>query len=1111
MLNSLRVNCYWEPGRTSLVVLELLVFGPLPRHCRFLPHLAHTTKAHGSTELADLLPGCCDAVDIALGLKVSRSGRLDCAPPAFGRVDPNGWRVWLFLGWRRWLLGLASGRISSTVPQLMIRTPADRDGTMGIGILPADARSAGSAARAPVAGSAAGEDVELLERDREQAALAALTAAACGGAGGLVVVEGAAGIGKTALLAAGRVEAQRAGTRVLVARGSLLEREFAYGVVRQLFEPVLAAAGAAEREQLLGGTAGQAAVLLGQAGHAPGLSEGGDGSFALLHGLFWLVANLCAQQPVALVVDDAHWADSASLRFLAYLLLRLEGLPLVVVAAVRAGEPGVDQQLLAQITTNPLARLLQPAPLSQAAATRLVRAVLTDDATREFCAACHAATGGNPLLLRELAAAAAAEGILPNASGAACLAQLAPVAVGRRVALRLTQLGPAAAAVARAVAVLGEDADPVQAAALAGLEAEEAFEAASQLAAVEILRPRKPCPGAACGLFGTLGFVHPLVRAVVYEGLPEIQRLQSHACAAELLAETGAAPEQVAAHLLIVPPRGDPETATTLRQAAEQAVGRGAPESAVAYLERCLAEPLLAEERAEVLIQLGAVAQLVDMAKAAEYLTAALDLVDEPDRRAVIAEMLGRVLTLGGRNDEAVQVLTEAAEGLGKAHADLRRQLEAGLLGIGVTDPAMRQFAVERTALLRDAPADAGLGGRMLDCMIAMHDALAGMPAEVVVGRARRGLADNVLVKQANGSAAFVAGCCVLMTADLDEAMGLLDASIAQAHLRGSISALAIAKAMRSLAWLWRGCLPEAETDACEAMSATALAGLDIARPLAAACAAYALMEQGHLKEAEAALDWAGSSERGPGLGQKYWFLESRARLLMLQGRTQDSLEAMLACGRGFTAPAGRNPAFAAWRSTAALALLALGRREQARALAAEELELARRWGAPRALGQSLRTAGLTEPGEDGLELLRQAVDVLAPSPARLEYAKALIELGAALRRTNQRMKARQYLRQGVEQAELCAATPLVARGLAELRASGARPRRTRLSGPAALTPSERRVAELAAVGRSNRDIAQTLFVTTHTVELHLTRVYRKLGITSRTDLARTLPTPNRP
>jgi predicted ATPase len=274
----------------------------------------------------------------------------------------------------------------------------------------------------------------LLEREREQAALAALIGSACGGAGGLVVVEGPAGAGKTALLAAVRVEVERAGMGVLVGRGSLLEREFAYGVVRQLFEPVLVTAGEAEREQLLSGPAGLAAVLLGQAGHAcasPSL-DGGGGSFALLHGLFWFAANLCEQQPVMLVVDDLHWADSPSLRFLAYLLPRLEGLGLLVVVAVRVGEPAGDQQLLAQITTDPLARLLQPAPLSQAAVARLVRAVLTGEAADEFYAACHAATDGNPLLLRELVTTAAAERIAADVAGAACLTELAPRAIGRR-------------------------------------------------------------------------------------------------------------------------------------------------------------------------------------------------------------------------------------------------------------------------------------------------------------------------------------------------------------------------------------------------------------------------------------------------------------------------------------------------------------------------------------------------------------------------------------------------------------------------------------------------------------------------------------------------------
>ncbi|MDQ3762794.1 MAG: AAA family ATPase [Actinomycetota bacterium] len=365
---------------------------------------------------------------------------------------------------------------------------------MGIGVVPTDSLLEGRAVPASgMRGASGPENVELLERQREQAALGALVAAACGGVGRLVAVEGAAGIGKTALLGVARMEAERAGMGVLVARGSQLEHEFAYGIVRQLLEPVVAAASPVERDELFGGAAGQAAALLGQAGKASIPADGGDGSLAMLHGLFWLTANLCARGPLALVIDDLHWADSPSLRFLAYLLPRLDGLPVLVVVALRPAERvGDHQHLVAQIVTDPLVRLLHPAPLSQAASAQLVRAVLIDDAAEEFCAACHAATGGNPLLLRELTAAAAAEGMPSNDAVEGWLAELAPRAIGRRVALRLAQLGPAATALTQAVAVLGEDADPTQAAALARLEVDEAFGAVSQLAAVEILRPLRP-------------------------------------------------------------------------------------------------------------------------------------------------------------------------------------------------------------------------------------------------------------------------------------------------------------------------------------------------------------------------------------------------------------------------------------------------------------------------------------------------------------------------------------------------------------------------------------------------------------------------------------------
>jgi DNA-binding CsgD family transcriptional regulator/predicted negative regulator of RcsB-dependent stress response len=939
------------------------------------------------------------------------------------------------------------------------------------------------------------DDLELLERESEQAALVALVAAACQGAGRVAMVEGAAGIGKTRLLAAARDEAERAGMRVLAARGMELEREFAYGVVRQMFDPVLAGVSEAERAELLSGAAGQAAVLFGQ----PNLGAGaGDASFAIVHGLFWLVVNLCAQRPVMLCVDDVHWSDTASLRFLAYLILRLEGLGLLVLAALRPAEPSADPHLLAQIVIDPLVRLVRLTPLSPAGSARLVRAVLGGQVEEEFCAACHDATGGNPLWLRELASVAAAEGLEPTATGAAHLIELGPRAVGRRVALRLARLGPAAEAVCGAVAVLGDGAEPAQVAALAGREFTEAAEAMRQLVEVGMLYRRGQ----------KLGFVHPLVRAAVYEGLSETERLAGHTHAARLLDEGGAAAEQVAAHLLLVPPAEDWCTVSLLRRAADEAVTRGSPDSAVAYLERCLQEPLRPAERVDVLVQLGAAAQLIDMAKTAEHLHAALALIEQPEHHDRIADMLGRALNSLGRYDEAAQVYLQAIQALGEEHTDSRRRLEAGLLGVAIADPALAGLAVQRIDKLRDEPGDAGPGSRMLDTTIALYDALAGAPAQATVPRARRGLIGEVLIEQGNAAEALVYGCTVLMAADLKEVMAFYDAWLAQAYQRGSVIAVGAAKCFRALAWLWRGYLAEAEANARDALEAFATTRPDISRLFAVPFLTDALMEQGQLAEAEAALTWVSVSTLLSRAGHWYWVLDSRARLLMLQGRTEEGLETMLACGRRFMAHGGQNPAMIAWRSSAALALLTLGRRGEARALAAEELDLAQRWGAPRALGRALRVAGLVEGGEEGLVLLQEAVDVLAPSPARLEYAKALVDFGTALQCAGRRVECRKYLRQGIEQAQLCGAAPLSERGWEGLRASGARPRRVALSGAAALTPSERRVAALAAAGRSNRDIAQALFITVNTVEMHLTKAYRKLGISSRDGLGQALSTP---
>jgi DNA-binding CsgD family transcriptional regulator/tetratricopeptide (TPR) repeat protein len=932
---------------------------------------------------------------------------------------------------------------------------------------------------------------DLVERDAELAAVDRLIGAAAEG-GGLLTIEGPPGIGKTALMVEARARGQAAGMQVASARGTEFERTFSYGVVRQLFEPLLARVSAAGRAELFAGAAALAAPLFDPARFAT--EPAGDWSLAVLHGLYWLTANAAARRPLLLAVDDLQWGDLPSLRWLAYLLPRMEGLGLVIVAARRAGEPGEDPALLGQILSDPLTTVVRPAPLSAAAAAGLVRGTLSADADDAFCAACHRETGGNPLLLHELVHAVAAEGVAPAAVDVTRLRALGARAGRRAVTIRLSRLPPEATRLATAVAILGDDADPGQAVVLAGLDERAAVESAGALVRADVLRPGPP-----------FEFVHPLIRAAVYEALTPIERAAGHARAARLLDAAGADPERVAAHLLLTPPSADPGVVATLREAARRAGSRGASESAVAYLHRALAEPPPAGERADLLVELGSSEVRVSGDAAIEHLREAHALLDDPIRRAETTHLLAGQLQLFG-DDQTDAVLAQALDELAGAAPELERVLEAALIVNVIFEPCIYQKAAGRLDRLRRRPAGATLGAKMLLSLLAYHDARAGAPVADVMALARRALAGGTLVTGDSPPAGFALPAMALALADLPDAEVVYDDALAAAHRQGSILKFAVAKGFRGLTFVWRGELAEAEAECREALVACEAWGSPgrISAHLAAFLA-DALMEQGRLDDAAAALDRAGVGEPLADSATLLSLRDSRARLRLLRGDLARGLEEMLEAGRLLAAVGGGNPAFLAWRSHAALALRQLGDEDEARRLVAEELELARAWGAPRALGAALRAAGLVEGGQQGLALLEEAVQVLAGSPARLEHARARTELGAALRRANRRSEARDHLRHAVDLATICGAMPLAARAQSELLATGARPRRIAMSGVTALTASERRVADMAARGPTNREIAQALFVAPRTVEVHLSSVYRKLSIRSRSELAAAL------
>jgi ATP/maltotriose-dependent transcriptional regulator MalT len=272
----------------------------------------------------------------------------------------------------------------------------------------------------------------------------------------------------------------------------------------------------------------------------------------------------------------------------------------------------------------------------------------------------------------------------------------------------------------------------------------------------------------------------------------------------------------------------------------------------------------------------------------------------------------------------------------------------------------------------------------------------------------------------------------------------------------------------------------------------------------AAAVLGEVLIERDELDEATRVLTagpLGGPVAALPHVYAHIWVLLARGRLRLAQERADDAIGELRECGRRALAIDDLSPSASPWRSELAYALLAVGQVAEARRLAEEELTRARALGAPRALGVALRAAARVAGGSDELRLLREAVAALEPSPARVERARAEAELGAALRRAGQPEAAREPLRRAIDVAHRRGAKRLEDFALAELRATGARPRRRATTGAEALTPSERRIAELAADGSQNREIAETLFVTTATVEYHLRNAYRKLGIASRTQL----------
>ncbi|GAA4927924.1 regulatory LuxR family protein [Actinomycetospora succinea] len=917
----------------------------------------------------------------------------------------------------------------------------------------------------------------LLERDRERALLCRLVDGTLGGRGALLVVEGDAGIGKTGLVREAEALAGAHGVRVLAARGAELEGELAFGVVRSLLERVAA-------DRSWPGAAALAGPVLSGA-------EADQDLFATLHGLYWLVAEVSDLAPLLLVVDDAHWCDPPSLRFLAYLAHRLGDMPVSLLVATRPDTDPARSALLAALAAESTTGALRPEPLGADA----VRALVVDalgEPDRGFVTQLCAVSGGNPFLVCELLAELGLRGVAPRADAVPRIAATVPREVERAVGLRLARLGDDATGLARAAAVLGDGVELRRAAAVAGLGADEVVAAADALVRGRLVEHAS-----------RVTFRHPLVRSAVTATLGPAELAALHRRAAVVLADDGERGDVLVPHLLADRPRGDADVVRALRDAAARATGRGAPDVAVRYLRRALAEPPAPSERSAVLFDLGVAAMWAGDPEALDVLTRAAEEADDVTDRARARLFRARLLFEYGRILDAVAACEQGIAELGDTTPDLARELEAQLLTAAIQDHRTRAIARRRQAARAEDPAPIGPTECMLTASIATEEMLLTRSRERALALAEDSLAGGYLVDDRTLVTLPSALLTLAICGQPERARRIWDTVVDRRRARGNRFGVAGAASFRGHAAHLAGDVARAVADLSLGLDLAAELDNLMMRAYASAWLVEALVDAGDLDGA------AATSARADGLVDQplyaaNYLLAARGRMNLARGHADEAVADLRAVGARLDAWGARDPAPCAWRASLTLALLARGDEEAAREEGAAAVEAARRWGEPAALAEALRVAGLATPS---LTLLEEAV--AAADGAPLARARALVDLGAAHRRHGDRVAAREPLREGLDLALDRGAEGLARRARDELVATGARPRRLRRSGTEALTPTERRVADLAAQGSTSRAVAQALFVSEKTVETHLGSVYRKLGITARSQLADALRPPS--
>ncbi|MCJ0875058.1 AAA family ATPase [Streptomyces sp. AP-93] len=876
----------------------------------------------------------------------------------------------------------------------------------------------------------------MFERDTEltavDEALDQLTDLGPDAGGALLAFSGPAGLGKTTLLGEVRRRAHTKACTVLAARGGEQEQSQPFHVARQLIQPQLAGTSDAELRGALGSWYSIVGPALGLCAAEQGAPPDPQG---LRDGLDWVLTHLVVQRaPVALVLDDAHWADPESLTWLAAFAPRAEHLPLLLVVAYRPDELPAHAEAFRTLPGRAGHRPLSLAPLTAEAVSGLVREAVGEHADEAFCQEAWAVTTGNPFEAVELAAKVRDKGLAPVQASAPLLRDLAAAQRGSGLVARLHSLGPSTVRFAWACAVLGTDIPRDLAARVAGLGTEEAVDATRRLRDARILSAatEEAAPGEEEE--AGLEFVHPLIATAIYRAIPDALRVALHGKAAAAVVDAGLGPSAAARHLLETHPENDPWVVRTLREAAGENLRAGAPEAARRQLARALREPPDFDERAAVLYELGCASLLTEPANTVNHLRAALaEPFEDPALRQGIVIRLAQVLSHSDRLAEASECLAREIPYTQDVRGRLRLQSEQFMwdaFNAAETDSPARS---RRLAKLADRLSGRDLTERYVIGLRAWDACLRGEPVDVVLHHAGRVLETEFSWAYADrGFEVPVLVAMVQMYADRPErAEELFEAGTAEFERQGWRGAhLSFAYSLRAYICYRRGRLAEAEE--------LARAGLRLAERVgrrtpvhwyAIAILITTLLARGRADEA---WELVREHEYGEPFPAAVVFPDSQtvyAELLLARGQAKAAAAELEAVDRRLTPRGIQNPSWCPWRLHLARAVSAEDP-ARARELAAEAVRRARAFGAASGIGQALRVAAEVASPQDRPALLEEAVEVLSASPAAYELALALAALG-------EERGDGDILQRAVVAARACGADGLVATAAEALRARG--------------------------------------------------------------------------